>query len=394
MLDGKEVLVTGGTGFIGGRLVEKLVLEHHAQVRVLVRNFSKASRIARFPIEMIPGDITDEDVLKQAMQGCHLVFHCAYDFAGDARHRRAVSAKGTQNVAEAALEANVARVVHVSTVSVYGTPDGDLDEDCHKAKTGDIYADTKLEAETLMLRYRQDNNLPVAIVQPTIVYGPFSKPWTLGIVDQLKRGPVALPDDSGLCNAVYVDDVVHGMILAAVKNEAIGESFLLSANEPVTWHQFFAAYERILGTESTVPIPIKHSESTPGEPSRSWASSPTWRRWRKVLSSPDVRVALVETPVVNWPYRLAQQFAPDSWAQFRERYLDRARPPAVPTGKLMSGYTDRVIQEPSPSRLALYRAKTHVRIDKAHRVLGYQPAFDLERGMALTAQFIDWYYST
>ncbi len=394
MLEGREVLVTGGTGFIGGRLVEKLVLEHGAEVRVLVRNFSKASRIARFPIKMIRGDITDGDVLKEAVQGCHLVFHCAYDFAGDARHRRAVSVQGTQNVAEAALEANVTRVVHVSTVSVYGTPDGFLDETCPRTKTGDLYADTKLEAENLMLRYHQENSLPVAIVQPTIVYGPFSKAWTLGIVDQLQRGPVALPDDDGLCNAVYVDDVVHGMILAAVKDEAIGESFLLTADEPVTWHQFFAAFERILGTSSTVPIPTKQPAGTSAPPRSSWASSPTWRRWRKVFSNPDVRVALVETPVVNWPYRLAQRLAPESWAQFRERYLDRPRPPVVSVASPRSAHADRVMQEPSPSRLLLYRAQTRVRIDKARRLLGYQPAFDLERGMALTAQFIKWYFPT
>lgn len=395
MLEGKKVLVTGGTGFIGSRLVEKLCLEHRTKVRALVRNFSTASRIARFPVEMIPGDVTDANAVKRATQGCDFVFHCAYDFAGDGRHRRVVSVKGSENVADAVLHAGVTRVVHVSTVSVYGTPDGDLDETSARTKTGDLYADTKLDAENLMFRYHREKNLPVVIVQPTIVYGPFSRSWTIGIVDQLRKGPLALPEDGGgHCNAVYIDDVVDGMILAAAKDEAIGQSFLLSADEPVTWREFFGAYERILGTQSVVYLPVDEPAAAPGKPRSSWTSSPTWRRWREVLSLPEVRVAMVETPVVNWPYRLAKRLAPDLWTRTRGRYLDPPGITTAPTAAARPGRAATPTQRPNPARLALYRANTRVRIEKARRVLGYKPIFDLETGMALTAQFVDWYYSS
>jgi nucleoside-diphosphate-sugar epimerase len=397
MVRGTDVLITGGTGFIGGRLVEKLFVENGARIRVLVRDFSRASRLARFPIRMIRGDITDRKAVEKAVDGCELVFHCAYDFAGDARHRRAVAVRGTENVAEAALQANVARVVHVSTVSVYGTPDGDLDEESRRVETGDLYADTKLEAENLMLRYHRQRGLPVTIVQPTIVYGPFSQAWTLNIVDQLRKGPVALPTDGGgYCNAVYIDDVVHGMTLAALNDDAVGESFLLSSDEPVTWPDFFGHYERILGTQSIVLLPVEELRRPAPLPRRRWSSSTPWREWRRVVSMPDVRVALVATPVVNWPYRMAKRFAPRLWTRLRERYLDQPAISASLTADDGCGQSSeqRPIQQPNPARLALYLAKTRVRIGKARRVLGYQPAFDLERGMALTGQFVDWYYST
>jgi nucleoside-diphosphate-sugar epimerase len=395
MLRGREVLVTGGTGFIGGRLVEKLVLEHDARIRVLVRNVSRASRIARFPIRMIRGDITDRKAVEDAVNGCEFVFHCAYDFAGDARHRRGVSVKGTENVAEASLRAGAARVVHVSTVSIYGTPNGDLDETCPRNKTGDIYADTKLEAETLMFRYHSEHGLPVAIVQPTIVYGPFSRPWTVNIVDQLRKGPVALPANVGFCNAVYIDDVVNGMILAALKDDAVGESFLLSADEPVTWTEFFGEYGRILGIQSVVLLPPHELQHMPRGTGSSWRSSPLSRQWRRVLSNSDVRAALVETPIVNWPYRLASRFAPGRWTVLRARYFDHPDSSAAPSTGVGSNRSPqaRSLQHPDPSRLALYLAKTRVRIDKARRVLDYQPAFDLERGMVLTEQFVRWYFS-
>lgn len=397
MLQGKRVLVTGGTGFIGGRLVEKLSLEQHAAVRVLVRNFSRASRIARFPVEMIGGDIKDRETVRQAMEGCDIVFHCAYDFAGDTRHRRTVSVKGTENVAEAALGVGVSRVVHVSTVSVYGTPDGDLDEGCPRVTSGDVYAETKLEAENLMLGYHREKGFLVTIVQPTIVYGPFSRPWTTGIVEQLQKGQVALPDDGGgYCSAVYIDDVIDGMILAAVKDEAIGECFLLSADKPVTWCDFFGAYEHILGVRSVVCLPAEDLKEVPGRQHGSGAGSSLQQQWRKVLSIPEVRVALKETPVLNWPFRLVKGRAPALWDRLKARLLEPspdspARPRPGVSGP--SGAGSRTLQL-HPGRLALYRAKTRVRIDKARRVLGYAPAFDLERGMALTAHFIRWYQSS
>jgi len=81
-LRGKQVLVTGGTGFIGGRLVEKLVLECDAKVRVLVRNFAHSASIARFPLEIIQGDVTDTEAVRRAADGCDVIFHCAYGNSG------------------------------------------------------------------------------------------------------------------------------------------------------------------------------------------------------------------------------------------------------------------------------------------------------------------------
>src|SRR3954470_21231111 len=136
-LTNATVLVTGATGFIGGRLAERLIVEHGARVRALVRTFGRAARLARFPIELAQGDLTDAASVDRAVAGCDYVFHCAYGSDGQDDSRRVVNAQGTRNVLEAALKHHVKRVVHTSTVTVYGnTPDGPLDESAPRRKTG------------------------------------------------------------------------------------------------------------------------------------------------------------------------------------------------------------------------------------------------------------------
>src|SRR4030065_1087024 len=117
-LEGKTILLTGGTGFIGSRLVEKLILQHKAHVRVIARNYSKAMRIARFPVDILAADVTDKDIVIKAMENCDIVFHCAHDSVLTAGPQRQMAIQGTMNVAQAALQHNVSRMVHVSTFVV------------------------------------------------------------------------------------------------------------------------------------------------------------------------------------------------------------------------------------------------------------------------------------
>lgn len=365
-LKAKTVLVTGGTGSIGGRLVEKLFLEQQANVRVLVRNFSHASRIARFPIEMVGGDITQEASVDAAVRGCEVVFHCAYDFGKSQEQQERVGVVGTENVVKAVLKHKVGRLVHISSISVYEpTADGDLDEMAPKELSGWTYADTKLSAEELVLDYCYHHGLPVAVVQPTIVYGPFVRSWTIGPVRQLTSGRVILVDNgSGYCNAVYIDDVIDAMILAATKEQAVGETFLISGAEPISWQTFFSAYEKVLDLKTIISMTaekvekmLRRQESTVYQ-----ALSLMWDPNR-----------LLRMPLSLMVYQVARNLVPQMpWQTIKRRMLPQP------------------VYMPNRQKLALYRSRTHVRIDKARRLLGYEPVFDFERGMALTARFIRW----
>ncbi len=357
MLRNKKVLVTGGSGFIGGRLVEKLILEEGAEVRALVRNFSTAVRLARFDLSMIRGEIVDCATVEEAVKDCDTVFHCAYDFRDAEKNLQ-----GARVLGEACLRAGVRRLVHVSTVAVYEAPlTGDMDEHAPAAKAGWEYANNKLAVEQLLLQLHAEYGLPLVVIQPTIVFGPFGGAWTITPVKRLRNERLVLPRETkGLCNFVYIDDVVEAMILAAKKDQAVGERFLISGPTPVTWTEFYRAYERILNVSSIVLMDAGELEKSLGG------------RGSKIkMLRRDPRRLLQIEPVHNI-YRLVRDLiGKDIRARARK---------ALPSP----------LNVPDSQRLSLLRAESQVKSDKARRILGYEPAFDFERGMKLTAEYIAW----
>ena len=382
-LTNATVLVTGATGFIGGRLAERLIVEHGARVRALVRNFGRAARLARFPIELVQGDLTDPASIDRAVAGCDYVFHCAYGSDGQDDSRRVVNAQGTRNVLEAALRHGVRRVVHTSTVTVYGnTPDGPLDETAPRVKTGFAYGDSKIEAEETALGY-VGRGLSVAVVQPTVVYGPFGTTFTIKPLQLLKSGRVILVNGGdGLANLVYVDDVVSGMILAALVEGAHGEAFILSGSEPTTWRAFYAAHESMLGRSATVSMTpeeaLKHFHGSDG------ARAGMVSQLMKAIRHPGVRKRIAETR--------EGQLAIRAFHRLPAGLRARISGPGVSLPGANTTATDMApaIHPLHPSKIAFMTAKTHARIDKARRVLGFAPQFDFTRGIDLTAAWAEW----
>jgi len=390
-LSGKRVLVTGGTGFIGGRLVERLVLEHGADVRVLVRNFARASRIARFPVEMVHGDVTRPGDVERAVNGCEIVFHCAAIGAqGSKKMRRLVNVEGTRNVLEAALHAEANRVVHLSSLMVYGdTPDGDLDESAPRCYSGNIYSDTKLDAEKMAFDYVERHGLPVAVLQPTAVYGPFGGYWTTYTLQRLKTERVILVNGGhGLCNVVYIDDAVSAMLLAAVKEEAAGEAFLISGEQPVTWRDFFDRYACMLGAAEMVSMSatelLEAYHAQKQQKTKKGILSETLSILR---DEPSIRQRILSTPEAAITVSGVRSLLPKPIRQSLKRRIKGSgrtnRPQIAPEG-------EKPIPLMDPSVIQFYAAKTRVCIDKAKRMLGYQPDFDLEAGMKLTEQWARW----
>ena len=390
-LEGKSVLVTGGTGFVGGRLVEKLVLEQRAHVRVLIRNFSTAPRIARFPIEMLGGDITDEAIIQKAIQGCDVVFHCAHDSKLRRDPQMLMAVQGTRNVSQAVLREGVQRMVHVSTVAVYGpTLDGDLTESSPWQPSNQSYIQAKRAAERLVLDLYRQEGLPVVVLQPTTVYGPFCKPWTLTPINDLKTGLVPLVNGGGgYCNAVYIDDVIDAMILAATQPDVLGEFFLISGEKPISWKTFYNAFEAALGIHATVDVAEEKLEEMLEEIQREEARNRSvTHQLLNVARDPRTVSRITRMLPVRISLKILRNFFSEEQRQsLRSRVL---RSGSERKRSRKAKEAGKSIHVPGETLLRWYRSRTWVRIDKAQKLLGYVPRFDFERGMDLTTQFIHW----
>lgn len=380
-LDGKRILVCGGTGFIGGRLIEVLATRSRAKVRVLARSYSRLSGVSRFEVEVVPGEVTDRDRLATAMAGCDIVVNCTYG-ARDAA--KPVNIDAVKVLVEEAARARAGRVIHLSTLSVYGLPqDGELTENSsEQAPKSHLYGWSKLQGEQVGFAKAKELDVDFRVLQPTVVYGPGAPSWTQNPLRMLKAGRVILVNGGdGLCNGVYVDDLVLGILCASVAGEGRGERFLISGPAPATWREFYGAYERMLGRESTVSLPLEEVLRL-------------GREQQKRAGTKAQVVSLLRDPVVF--KRLAT-------LPFISKAKDMASRPMIDAAKslLLGGKPARraeaaPVRRELPLQLlaesdAIFQArKTRVSIAKAQRLLGYAPLFDLTKGMARTADWVRW----
>ncbi len=252
----QRILITGANGFIGERLAERLINEEGADVRGLVRH---ETRHPQHISEIALGDVVDAAAVQRAIEGCDLVIHCAAMQSGRAKlaEYRRVNGGGTLNLLRAARDAGVQRFIHISTINVHGLPPPrDANADSPLCFTGDFYSVSKAEGERAAWQFARENNLALTVIRPGCTYGPRSHAWTLTPLERVRRGrPVLIGDGRGICNAIYIDNLID-LILLALKNEAaIGQAFIGTEGRGVTWREFYGAYAQMLGGKRLRAMP-------------------------------------------------------------------------------------------------------------------------------------------
>lgn len=255
-LAGKTVLVTGATGFLGGALALRLASERVC-VQALARRPEKGAFLSDVEgIEIVQGDITCTDQLRDALKGCEIVFHVAASTGGSIKEQHRINVEGTCNVAEAAAQAGVGRLVHVSTIAVYGyRQSGNVTEATPQNPGDDPYNITKAEAENVLRETASIHNLTYTIIRPGMIYGPRSNMWTKNLFRLAKRRPTPfIGSGQGSTFPIFIDDVVDMMVTLATHPSAAGEVFHCTPDPSPTWREFLGAYSRLAGHQSWLPI--------------------------------------------------------------------------------------------------------------------------------------------
>lgn len=322
MSDSKTVFITGATGLVGSHVAEEAIRRGHT-VRALVRGSSDTRWLDQWGVEKVPGDLADPEALRRGVAGADWVINCAAKVGdwGTLEEFRRLNVEAFRLLLDAASDARIERFVHVSSLGVYEGRDhfGTDETTPPAAQALDGYTRSKVEAEALALRYVADRGLPLAIVRPGFIYGPRDRTVLPKLVGALKAGRFFyFGSGEQALNCIYVKNLVHAIFLAAEAPGALGETFNVTDGQRVSKKQFVGQVAELAGMRP---------------PRR---RIPLWLAWRLavLMERRALRRGATEPPLVN---------------KARYKFLG-----------LNLDYS----------------------IEKARRVLGYQPPYTTAEGLA------------
>lgn len=326
-----KALVTGAAGFLGGHLVEMLV-ERGNKVRALIQPGQDPAFLQTLPgVEVVVGDLTERASLKKAVQGIQRVYHIAAKTGpwGPEAAYQAVNVQGVLDLIALAMDAGVERIVHTSSITVYGHHlRGVITEDHPYHAEDNPYSRTKINSEKLIFRLVQEKGAPVVIIRPAWIYGPRDNASFGRFVRLVHSGKgFLLGSGKNIVPIVYVRDVAQGLIKAGeAGSHAVGQAYTIANDQRVTQETYLNAIASAL-----------------------------------------------QVPRVTRKYPYTGMYLAGRCAEAIWKVKDRQRqtPPPVST-----------------YGITLLGGDQRFSIDRARSELGYAPAFDMQRGVT---EGVGWY---
>jgi nucleoside-diphosphate-sugar epimerase len=369
----ERVLITGASGFIGSRLCEKFTLQYGLRYRALVHNFSRAARIARLGSDMAAGDLSDPAGLDAALSGCDAVVHLAY-----------VEEKNVEEKLLAACRrARIKRFIHISSMAVHGPRPG---PECAHEETATIrhykqtYSDAKARAEKTV-QQAIARGLSGVILRPTIVYGPYG-PFVVRVIERAREGAITLIDDgSGVCNAVYVDDVCDAIHAALHTEKGLGKAFFINGDRAVAWRDFNLTFAQMVSPEAEVRS-VRAQDVRAYWDARKPSLRANFTALKRLLASSDFQDQLETVPALRSAMRWSKSALKKMLSANQVIALQHAGAATHASGDAVSW----------PDMGRIVREDFHLEFSNAlaKELLDWKPAFDFSAGAAVTRTWLEF----
>ena len=262
MVDFATAFVTGGSGFIGGRLIERLRREG-LDVRALARSDGSAAAVESAGATAVRGDLDDVDAMRSGARGCDLFFHVAAkaDDWGEREEFERINVTGTRNALAAASDAGVRRFVHVGTEAALmaGQPLVDVNETTPlRPDSPALYPATKAKAEQAVREANRDG-FETVVVRPRFVWGRGDTTLLPVLVEMANSGKFRwIGGGHQRTSTTHVDNAVEGLWLGATRGKP-GGVYFVTDGDPVVFREFVGELLRTQGVEpptGTLPLPI------------------------------------------------------------------------------------------------------------------------------------------
>ncbi len=384
MINGR-IAVVGASGFIGGRLIEHLVLEQSAEVKAIVRSISSYSRLARFDIEIEIGDLLDLESLYKAFNGCSIVFHSA---VGDSR----TIIKGVENIILAAAKAGVKRIVYLSSAVVHGyNPSPNTNDESALVKNQPFeYSNNKVKAELIIRKMRKKLPVEVVVLRPYIVYGPRSSYYTrLLALNLLQKEVCFINEGKAAFNGIYVDNLIDVMLLAAEISEAANQDFIISDGFNLTWWDYLTSLSEIVGVSvDEIPnLSIQEAKALLKEKNK---RETFIKALFELTTAKEFKSLILSMSITK---KIVHKY-PDFTRSIYEKFTQKNKMEinnSINSGEKANKANLNNIQL-DKEWIALMSCQTRLPIEKAKSILGYQPKVEFKEAMNRTSEWLRFAY--
>lgn len=371
-----KAAVLGANGFIGSRLVESLVLSDLAEVRPLVRSYNGMVRAARFAIDSRVADGTSATELAEHLKGCDVLFNCV-NGAGD------TIIKNVEAAYRGAASAGVKRLVYLSSAVVHGNSPalGTVESSEPLSDLPWEYNTSKALAEKLLRQLAGDRAVEIVILRPMIVYGPRSPQYAAQIASELMAGNAYLLDGgAGICNTVYIDNLIHAMWLAATVPAAVDQTFFVTDGERVTWRELYQSIADAIGLDLSGVRSLDRSvlKNIPRKVED--------QVWKVVMRQSGYVIKQLLPPIVK---SVGMKMTPGKVGSAMRDVWEHAHEVGT-----QNAASEAAVLSPAQLFVAeLQDCRCQLPIDKTKELLGYRPRTSFAEGAAKSGRWLQFIFS-